>query len=79
MGAERRVVSTLIHGRTIGSDRVRCGPHYRGDLSGAKQDPDTPTSLLVSISDGWLYARAAPDAWSPYEVCGRLLHIEQTL
>src|SRR5207237_1559576 len=25
-----------------------------------------------------LHAREAPDAWSPYEVCGHLLHIEQT-
>lgn len=50
-------------------------------IEGARQvlsrTPDTLTSLLATISDEWLYAREAPDAWSPYEVCGHLLHIEQ--
>ena len=40
--------------------------------------PDALTALLDGISDEWLHAREAPGAWSPYEVCGHLLHIEQT-
>jgi hypothetical protein len=51
-------------------------------IDGARQvlsrTPETLTSLLVGISDEWLHTREAPDAWSPYEVCGHLLHIEQT-
>jgi DinB superfamily len=40
--------------------------------------PDALTALLATISDEWLNTREAPDAWSPYEVCGHLLHIEET-
>jgi hypothetical protein len=51
-------------------------------IEGARQvlsrSPDALTALLAGISDEWLYTREAPDAWSPYEVCGHLLHIEQT-
>jgi hypothetical protein len=51
-------------------------------IDGARQvlsrTPDTLTSLLATISDEWLHAREAPGAWSPYQVCGHLLHIEQT-
>ena len=51
-------------------------------IEGARQvlssTPQTLTSLLGGVSDEWLRAREEPDAWSPYEVCGHLLHIEQT-
>jgi hypothetical protein len=40
--------------------------------------PETLAALLVGVSDEWLHFHEAPDAWSPYEVCGHLLHIEQT-
>ncbi|HZP15256.1 MAG TPA: DinB family protein [Nocardioides sp.] len=51
-------------------------------IDGARQvlsrTPETLTSLLATISDEWLHVREAPHAWSPYQVCGHLLHIEQT-
>jgi hypothetical protein len=51
-------------------------------IDGARQvltrTPATLTALLADISDEWLHTREAADAWSPYEVCGHLLHIEQT-
>jgi DinB superfamily len=34
--------------------------------------------MLVDLPDAWLHASEAPDAWSPYQVCGHLLHIEET-
>lgn len=40
--------------------------------------PDVLTALLAAVGDEWLHVREAPDAWSPYEVCGHMLHIEQT-
>jgi DinB superfamily len=62
------------------SNSISCDVAYT--IEGARQvlsrTPDALTALLASISDEWLYAREAPDAWSPYEVCGHLLHIEQT-
>ena len=62
------------------SNWILCDVAYT--IEGARlvlsRTPDVLTALLASISDEWLYAREAPDAWSPYEVCGHLLHIEQT-
>jgi hypothetical protein len=59
---------------------ISCDVAYT--IEGARQvlsrTPETLTSLLDGISDEWLHTREAPDAWSPYEVCGHLLHIEQT-
>src|SRR5439155_24802986 len=43
-----------------------------------RRTPRTLTSLLSGLPDEWLHGREAPDAWSPYQVCGHLLHIEQT-
>jgi len=34
-------------------------------------------AMLADLPDGWLHGREAPDAWSPYEVCGHLLHVEE--
>lgn len=34
-------------------------------------------AMLADLSDGWLQGREQPDAWSPYQVCGHLLHIEE--
>jgi hypothetical protein len=62
------------------SNSISCDVAYT--IEGARQvlsrTPDALTALLTSIGDEWLYAREAPNAWSPYEVCGHLLHIEQT-
>ena len=33
--------------------------------------------MLADLPDAWLRGREAPDAWSPYEVCGHLLHVEE--
>ena len=43
-----------------------------------RRTPDTLRALLADIPDDWLHGREAPDAWSPYQVCGHLLHIEET-
>ena len=40
--------------------------------------PETLRVMLSGLSDEWTTAREAPDAWSPYQVCGHLLHIEET-
>ena len=40
----------------------------------------TPAVLrdqLAGLPDGWLQARESPDAWSPWQVCGHLLHVEE--
>ena len=59
--------------------RLACGVAYT--LDGARQvlsrTPNALAALLVGISDEWLHAREAEGAWSPYEVCGHLLHIER--
>jgi uncharacterized damage-inducible protein DinB len=34
--------------------------------------------MLTDLSDDWLHGREAPDAWSPYQVCGHMLHIEES-
>jgi hypothetical protein len=39
--------------------------------------PQTLTALVSSLPQPWVQAREAPDEWSPYEVCGHLLHIEE--
>ena len=40
--------------------------------------PVTLRAILASLPDDWLHGREAPDAWSPYQVCGHLLHIEES-
>lgn len=39
--------------------------------------PDVLRALLADLPDGWLHGREAPDAWSPYQVTGHLLHVEE--
>ena len=39
--------------------------------------PHVLRAMLTDLSDAWLHGRESPDAWSPYQVCGHLLHIEQ--
>ena len=60
--------------------RLSCSVTFT--IDGARQvlsrTPDTLASLLATISDEWLDTSEAPGAWSPYQVCGHLLHIEQT-
>ena len=34
--------------------------------------------MLVDLPDAWVHGSEAPDAWSPYQVCGHLLHIEES-
>lgn len=43
-----------------------------------RHTPATLRALLTDLPDGWLHAREADDAWSPYQVCGHLLHIEES-
>jgi hypothetical protein len=42
-----------------------------------RSSPYVLGALLLDHSDGWLHGREASEAWSPYQVCGHLLHIEQ--
>ena len=39
--------------------------------------PQVLQAMLADVSDAWLHGREAPDAWSPYQVCGHLLHVEE--
>jgi len=40
--------------------------------------PEVLRVMLLGLPDEWLHGREAKDAWSPYQVCGHLLHIEQS-
>jgi hypothetical protein len=42
-----------------------------------RRTPDTLRALVSGLPDEWLHGREAPDAWSPYQVCGHLLHVEE--
>src|SRR6059058_3531246 len=42
-----------------------------------RRTPGVLRALLRDLPDEWLHAREATDAWSPYQVCGHLLHIEE--
>ncbi|MBV9097810.1 MAG: DinB family protein [Frankiaceae bacterium] len=42
-----------------------------------RRTPGTLRALLADLPDEWLHGREADDAWSPYQVCGHLLHIEE--
>jgi hypothetical protein len=39
--------------------------------------PDALRAMLANLSEEWVQGREAPDAWSPYQVCGHLLHVEE--
>lgn len=40
--------------------------------------PGVLRALLDGLPDEWLHTREEPDAWSPYQVCGHLLHVEES-
>ena len=40
--------------------------------------PDALRAMLTGLPEEWLHGREAADAWSPYQVCGHLLHIEES-
>ncbi|MDQ1684621.1 MAG: hypothetical protein QOC82_1358 [Frankiaceae bacterium] len=42
-----------------------------------RRTPDVLRAIVTDLPDAWLHGREAPDAWSPYQVCGHLLHIEE--
>jgi hypothetical protein len=42
-----------------------------------RRTPDTLRALVSDLPEQWLHGREAVDAWSPYQVCGHLLHIEE--
>ena len=39
--------------------------------------PEVLRALLGDLARDWLHARETVDAWSPYQVCGHLLHVEE--
>jgi len=42
-----------------------------------RRTPAALRALLLDLPDEWLHCREAADAWSPYQVCGHLLHVEE--
>jgi len=40
--------------------------------------PGALHAMLADLPDAWLHGRESEDAWSPYQVCGHLLHIEES-
>src|SRR4051794_23459830 len=42
-----------------------------------RRTPETLQAMLAGLPDEWLHAREAGDAWSPYQVVGHLLHVEE--
>jgi len=42
-----------------------------------QRTPDTLRALVSDLPEPWLHGREAAYAWSPYQVCGHLLHIEE--
>jgi hypothetical protein len=42
-----------------------------------QRTPDALRVMLAELPEEWLHGREAADAWSPYQVCGHLLHIEE--
>src|SRR3954453_9912461 len=42
-----------------------------------RRTPQVLHVMLADLPDEWLHGRESPDAWSPYEVCGHLLHVEE--
>ena len=39
--------------------------------------PNALRAMLAELPDEWLHGRETADAWSPYQVCGHMLHIEE--
>lgn len=42
-----------------------------------RRTPHVLQALLTDLPNDWIHSREAPDAWSPYQVCGHLLHVEE--
>jgi len=42
-----------------------------------RRTPGALRAMLADLPDEWLHGREAPDAWSPYQVTGHLLHVEE--
>jgi len=42
-----------------------------------RRTPHALRAMLADLPEDWLQGREAPDAWSPYQVCGHLLHVEE--
>ena len=51
------------------------------DIGSARQvlgrTPHVLRALLGDLPDEWLHGREDAQAWSPYQVCGHLLHVEE--
>jgi hypothetical protein len=43
-----------------------------------ERTPSVLRDLLVELPDEWLSGRESPDAWSPYQVVGHMLHIDES-
>jgi uncharacterized damage-inducible protein DinB len=42
-----------------------------------RRTPEVLRSLLAGLPEEWTHAREDADAWSPYQVCGHMLHVEE--
>ena len=42
-----------------------------------RRTPHVLDVMLADLPDAWLHGQESPDAWSPYQVCGHLLHVEE--
>jgi hypothetical protein len=42
-----------------------------------RRTPQVLHAMLADLPDVWLHGRESSDAWSPYQVCGHLLHVEE--
>jgi hypothetical protein len=43
-----------------------------------ERTPETLTALLSGLSEEWTHEKEGPDAWSPFDVVGHLIHGEKT-
>jgi hypothetical protein len=43
-----------------------------------RRTPDVLRAALSGLDEEWTQASESPDAWSPYQVVGHLVHIEET-
>ncbi len=42
-----------------------------------RRTPETLRALLSGLPDGWLTGNEGPGTWSPYQVVGHLVHVEE--
>ena len=42
-----------------------------------RRTPPVLQVMLADLPDTWLHGRESSNAWSPYQVCGHLLHVEE--